>query len=449
MNQPSAGSARSATPFDSWLSDDEEVASLLRAEVDRQSTTLQLIASENFTSPAVLAATGSVLTNKYAEGYPGRRYYGGNRVIDEVEDLAIERARTLFGADHANVQPHAGATANLAAYRALLEPGDTVLAMRLDQGGHLTHGSPASITSKIWRFVSYGVTPPSDDPDRPGEVIDFDQVSDAAKRERPKLIVAGATAYPRTIDAEPFREIANAVGAQLMFDIAHPAGLVAAGVHPSPVGIADVVTFTTHKTLRGPRGGAILCRAELAKAIDSAVFPGLQGGPLEHVIAAKAVAFREASLPPFRRYASQVIENARALATALSAEGFRLVSGGTDTHLLLVDLRPFDSELTGKQAQETLDRAGITLNRNTIPDDPRSPFVTSGLRLGSAAQTTAGMGTQEMARIAGLIGMALRGRGDDAVLADVRSQVLDLCLGFPPYPELVAEPDPARSNPGR
>jgi glycine hydroxymethyltransferase len=449
MNEPTETDARAATPFDSWLSGDDEVARLLWAEADRQSTTLQLIASENFTSPAVLAATGSVLTNKYAEGYPGRRYYGGNQIIDEVEDLARERARALFGADHANVQPHAGATANLAAYQALLEPGETVLAMRLDQGGHLTHGSPASITSKIWRFVSYGLTPVSEDPDRPGEIIDFDQVRDVAKRERPKLIVAGATAYPRTVEAEPFREIADAVGARLMFDIAHPAGLVAAGVHPSPVGIADVVTFTTHKTLRGPRGGAILCRSDLAKAIDSAVFPGLQGGPLEHVIAAKAVAFGEAAQPSFRRYAVAVIENARALAAALAGEGFRLVSGGTDTHLLLVDLRPFDPELTGKQAQETLDRAGITLNRNTIPDDPRPPFVTSGLRLGSAAQTTAGMGPEEMGRIAALIGTALRGRGDDNTLAGVRAEVLDLCLRFPPYPELVTPPDRARSRRGR
>ncbi|MGH9029918.1 MAG: serine hydroxymethyltransferase, partial [Acidimicrobiales bacterium] len=330
------GDVTAATPFDEWLSEDRELADLLREEARRQSTTLQLIASENFASPAVLAATGSVLTNKYSEGYPGRRYYGGNRVIDEVENLARERAKALFGAEHANVQPHAGAPANLAVYQALVEPGETVLAMRLDQGGHLTHGSPASITSKFWRFVSYGLTPASDDPEAPGEVIDFDQVADAAKRERPSLIVAGATAYPRLIHAEPFREIADSVGARLMFDVAHPAGLIAGGVHPSPVGIADVVTFTTHKTLRGPRGAAILCRADLAKAIDSAVFPGLQGGPLEHVIAAKAVAFREASQPEFASYARRVVDNARALADALVAEGFRLVSGGTDNHLLLV-----------------------------------------------------------------------------------------------------------------
>jgi glycine hydroxymethyltransferase len=437
MSNAPDGAGRASSPFDQWLVDDPEIAALLGAEIDRQSTTLQLIASENFTSPPVLAASGSVLTNKYSEGYPGRRYYGGNQVIDEVENLARDRAKALFGAEHANVQPHAGAIANLAVYQALLEPGDTVLAMSLDHGGHLTHGSPASITSKIWHFVAYGVTPASGDPEAPGETIDFDEVADVAKRERPKLIVAGATAYPRLIDAQPFREIADAVGAQLMFDIAHPAGLVAGGAHPNPVGIADVVTLTTHKTLRGPRGGAILCDQGLAKAIDSAVFPGLQGGPLEHVIAAKAVAFREASLPSFRDYATRVVANARALAKALAGEGFRLVSGGTDNHLILVDLRPFDAELTGKEAQEVLDRAGITLNRNTIPGDPRSPFVTSGLRLGSAAQTTAGMGPQEMARIAGLIGRALRQRGDEAALRAVRGEVLELCGGFPPYPELV------------
>ncbi len=426
-----------ATPFAAWLRGDPEVAGLLGEEVERQSTTLQLIASENFCSPAVLAATGSVLTNKYAEGYPHRRYYGGNYVVDEVEDLARGRATSLFGAQHANVQPHAGANANLAAYTALLQPGDTVLAMRLDHGGHLTHGSPASITSKIWRFVSYGVTPASDDPSVPGEVIDFDQVADLAKRERPKLIVAGSTAYSRIIDPVPFREIADAVGALLMFDMAHPAGLVAAGVHPSPVGIADVVSFTTHKTLRGPRGGAVLCGADLAKAIDSAVFPGLQGGPLEHVIAAKAVAFGEAGTPEFRAYAARVVENARALGAALAEEGFRLVSGGTDNHMLLVDLRTFDAELTGKEAQEVLDRAGITCNRNTIPDDPRSAFVTSGLRLGSAAETTAGMAPQEMASIAALVKRTLRGRTDEAVVTAVRHEVRELCMAFPPYPGLV------------
>jgi glycine hydroxymethyltransferase len=425
-----------ATPFDAWLGDDPEVSRLMDEEMERQSTTVQLIASENFTSPAVLAASGSVLTNKYAEGYPGRRYYGGNQIIDEVENLARDRATALFGAEHANVQPHAGANANLAVYQALLEPGDTILAMRLDHGGHLTHGSPASITSKIWRFVDYGVSSASSDPDKPGEIIDFDQVSDVARRERPKLIVAGSTAYSRIIDPLPFREIADSVGALFMFDAAHPAGLIAGKAHPSPVGVADVVTFTTHKTLRGPRGGAILTTAEHAKAIDSAVFPGLQGGPLEHVIAAKAVAFAEAARPEFAAYARQVVVNAAALGSALTDAGFRLVSGGTENHQVLVDLRTFDPELTGKVAQEVLDRAGITCNRNTIPDDPRSPFVTSGLRLGSAAQTTVGMGVDEMRTVGWLMGRALSNRDDDATLASVRAEVRALCAGFPPYPTL-------------
>ncbi len=384
----------------------------------------------------MLAASGSVLTNKYAEGYPGRRYYGGNQVIDEVEDLARRRATDLFGADHANVQPHAGATANLAVYQALLEPGDTILAMRLDHGGHLTHGSPASITSKVWRFVSYGVSSATGDPDKPGEVIDFDQVADVARREEPKLIVAGSTAYSRIIDPLPFREIADSVGARFMFDAAHPAGLIAGGVHPSPVGVADVVTFTTHKTLRGPRGGAILCHSDLAKSVDSAVFPGLQGGPLEHVIAAKAVAFAEAARPEFRAYAAAVVANAAALGRSLAETGFRLVSGGTENHQVLVDLRTFDAELTGKVAQEVLDRAGITCNRNTIPDDPRSPFITSGLRLGSAAPTTAGMGTSEMQVIGALIGRTLQNREDEDVLSAVRAEVRELCAAFPPYPSL-------------
>jgi glycine hydroxymethyltransferase len=423
--------------YDTALASDPAVADLIHQELDRQQHTLQLIASENFTSPAVLAASGSVLTNKYSEGYPGKRYYGGNRVIDEVEDLARDRATALFGAEHANVQPHAGANANLAVYEALLEHGATILAMRLDHGGHLTHGSPASITSKIWRFVSYGVTSQSDDPDHPGEVIDFDQVAHLAKTEQPALIVAGSTAYARTIDPAPFREIADSVGALFMFDAAHPAGLIAGGAHPNPVGVADVVTLTTHKTLRGPRGGAILCGKELAKKIDSAVFPGLQGGPLEHVIAAKAVAFAEAARPEFRQYAAQVVANAAALGSALAEQGFRLVSGGTDNHMMLVDLRTFDEELTGKEAQEVLDRSGITCNRNTIPDDPRSPFVTSGLRLGTAAQTTAGMGPTEMRVIAQLIGRTLKSRTDEAELDAVRRDVAALCAGFPPYPDLL------------
>jgi glycine hydroxymethyltransferase len=417
----------------SLLSADPEMRDLLEKELERQRTTLQLIASENFTSLAVMAASASVLTNKYSEGYPGKRYYGGNVVADEVENLARERAKRLFGAEFANVQPHAGASANLAAYLALVEPGDTILAMRLDQGGHLTHGSPVSITGKLYRFVAYGVTPAQ--ADGSGERIDLDQVRDLARRERPKLIVAGTTAYSRTIDPAPFREIADEVGARFMFDMAHPAGLVAAGVHPSPVGVADVVTFTTHKTLRGPRGGAILARADLGRPIDSAVFPGLQGGPLDHVIAAKAVAFAEASRPSFKDYAAQVVANAGVFATALVSEGFRLVAGGTDNHLVLVDLRDFDQELTGKVAQEALDRAGITCNRNQIPDDPRPPFVTSGLRLGTAAETTAGMREPEMAIVAGLIARALRGREDAGELAFVRDEVRSLRKIFDPYPE--------------
>ena len=406
---------------------DTELFDLLDAEVDRQNTTLQLIASENFTSPAVIEATGSVLTNKYSEGYPGKRYYGGNQVVDEVEDLARTRATALFGADHANVQPHSGANANVAVYLALLEAGDTVLGMSLDHGGHLTHGSPVNLSGRFYHFVSYGVTP-SD------ERIDYDQIRDLARAERPKMIVAGATAYPRVIDPAPLREIADEVGALLLFDAAHIAGLIAGGAHPNPVPYADVVTFTTHKTLRGPRGGCILSREEHAKAIDKAVFPGLQGGPLEHVIAAKAVAFREASQPEFTAYATQIVANARALAAGLGSEGFRLVSGGTDNHLMLVDLRPFDDEVTGKVAQEVLDRAGITLNKNTIPDDPRSPFVTSGLRIGTPAVTTQGMTEPEMGQVASLIARALRHRDDEAEIAAVREDVATLCSKYTPYP---------------
>jgi len=406
---------------------DEELFSILAREKERQNTTLQLIASENFTSPAVLEATGSVLTNKYAEGYPGRRYYGGNQVVDEAEDLARRRVCALFGAEHANVQPHSGANANVAAYLALLEPGDTVLGMRLDQGGHLTHGSPVNLSGRLYRFVAYGVT----DSD---ERLDMHQVRDLAVEHRPKLIVAGATAYSRVIDPEPFRRIADEVGARFMFDAAHVAGLIAGGVHPNPVPHADVVTFTTHKTLRGPRGGCILSTAELAKPIDSAVFPGLQGGPLEHVIAAKAVAFFEAAQPAFADYAARIVANARALAEGLAREGFRLVAGGTDNHLILVDLRTFDAELTGKEAQQVLDRAGITLNRNQIPNDPRSPFVTSGVRIGTPAVTTAGMGPAEMGEIATLIGRALRRRSDDGEVAAVRDEVATLCSKFTPYP---------------
>lgn len=404
----------------------DPVFDMVRREVERQNTTVQLIASENFASPAVLSATGSVLTNKYSEGYPGRRYYGGNMVIDEVESIARERATALFGADHANVQPHSGANANVAAYLAVLEAGDTVLGMSLDHGGHLTHGSPVNISGRTYRFVAYGVTP-SD------ERIDYDQVRDLAIEHRPKLIVAGATAYPRIIDPAPFRSIADEVGALFMFDAAHIAGLIAGGVHPNPVPHSDIVTFTTHKTLRGPRGGAILCTQDLAPAIDKALFPGLQGGPLEHVIAAKAVAFGEASTPEFAGYAARIVENSGALVKGLAGEGFRLVSGGSDNHLLLVDLRAFDDDLTGKVAQEVLDRAGITLNKNTVPDDPRSPFVTSGVRVGTPASTTQGMGPEEMGLIAGMIGRTLRHRDDEAVVAEVRSDVADLCGRFTPY----------------
>ena len=415
---PEAGTVRATDP---------ELFDLIDLELERQNTTLQLIASENFTSPAVLAATGSVLTNKYSEGYPGRRYYGGNAVIDEVENLARDRAKALFGADHANVQPHSGSNANAAVYLAVLEPGDTVLGMRLDHGGHLTHGSPVNFSGQLYHFVSYGLDP-SD------ERIDLDQVRDLARAEHPKLIVVGATAYPRRIEPEPFRAIADEVGALLMFDSAHVAGLIAGGVHPDPVPFADIVTLTTHKTLRGPRGGCILSTEALAAAIDKAVMPGLQGGPLDHVTAAKAVAFREASTPAFRVYAQAIVDNAAAFADALAGEGFRLVSGGTDNHLLLLDLRPFDGELTGKAAQEVLDRAGITTNRNTIPDDPRSPFVGSGLRLGTAAVTTAGMGPAEMGIVARLLARALHGREDESEVRAVRDEVGALCARFVPYP---------------
>ncbi|MEZ5412099.1 MAG: serine hydroxymethyltransferase [Acidimicrobiales bacterium] len=407
---------------------DDEIERLTAVEIERQNTALQLIASENFASPAVMAATGSVFTNKYSEGYPGKRYYGGNQVVDQVEDLARQRVCELFGADHANVQPHSGANANMAVYQALLEPGDTVLGLRLDHGGHLTHGSPVNASGLTYNFVSYGLTP-SD------ERIDIDQVAELARTHRPKLIVTGATAYPRVIDAKPFRDIADEVGARLMFDAAHIAGLIVGGVHPNPVDVADIVTFTTHKTMRGPRGGCILSTAELAAAVDKAVFPGQQGGPLEHAIAAKAVAFAEAATPEFRTYAAQIVANAAALASSLAGQGFRLVSGGTDNHLLLVDLRPFDADLTGREAQEVLDAAGITLNRNAIPDDPRSPFVTSGLRIGTPAVTTQGMTEAHMAVIGELIAETLRHRGDADAVAAVREQVRELCAPFAPYPQ--------------
>jgi glycine hydroxymethyltransferase len=414
---------------DALHTSDPEIADIIEREIERQNTTIQLIASENFTSPAVMAAQGSLLTNKYAEGYPGKRYYGGNQVVDEAERLAIDRAKELFGAEHANVQPHSGANANMAAYLALLQPGDTVLGMRLDQGGHLTHGSPVNFSGRIYNFVSYGV-------DDEHETLDYEAIGAIAREHRPKLIVAGATAYPRTIDFAAFRTIADEVGALLMVDAAHIAGLIAGGAHPSPVPYADVVTFTTHKTLRGPRGGAILCRAELGAAIDKAVFPGLQGGPLMHVIAAKAVAFREAARPEFGEYAAQIVRNAHTLAGALVTEGFRIVSGGTDNHLMLVDLRPFG--VTGKVAQEALDAAGITCNKNAIPNDPEKPFVTSGLRLGTAAVTTAGMGEPEMEEIAALIGRIVREPDVEVARIDVLDSVHRLCSKFVPYPGLQA-----------
>ncbi|MDQ1568882.1 MAG: glycine hydroxymethyltransferase, partial [Actinomycetota bacterium] len=405
-------------PFETVSAVDPELADVLARELTRQNTTIQLIASENFTSPAVMAAQGTVLTNKYSEGYPGKRYYGGNSVVDEAEELARQRVCALFGADHANVQPHSGANANMGVYLALLEPGDKVMGMRLDQGGHLTHGSPVNFSGRLYEFVAYGV-------DEDTEVLDYDVIAQLARAERPKAIIAGATAYPRTIDFPAFRRIADEVGALLIVDAAHIAGLIAGGSHPSPVPYADVVTFTTHKTLRGPRGGAILCREQYAKAIDKAVFPGMQGGPLMHVIAAKAVCFHEAAQPAFAAYTDGIVRNARALAAALADEGFRIVSGGTDNHLMLVDLRPFD--VTGKVAQEALDRAGITLNKNTIPNDPESPFVTSGLRIGTAAVTTAGMGEGEMAGSASLIARVLRATSDEQVAAEVREAAAQLC----------------------
>ena len=410
---------------------DDPALKLIRDEEIRQNSTIQLIASENFASPATMAATGSVLTNKYSEGYPGKRYYGGNMVVDQLEDLARDRICEVFGADHANVQPHAGAIANMGVYQALLEPGDTILGLSLDHGGHLTHGSPVNFSGLQYNFVSYGVTA-SD------ERIDMEEVRAKAHEHKPKLIVAGATAYPRIIDPAPFREIADEVGALLMFDAAHIAGLIAGGVHPNPMPYVDVMTFTTHKTLRGPRGGCILSRAEHAAAIDKAIFPGLQGGPLEHAIAAKAIAFGEVLDPSFKAYAQQVVANAAALAEALAGHGFRLCSGGTDNHLLLVDLRTFDAELTGKEAQAVLDDAGISLNKNTVPDDPRSPFVTSGVRIGTPAVTTQGMGTDEMVIVADLVARALRNRDDATAVAGVKMEAEALCARFQPYPELGA-----------
>jgi glycine hydroxymethyltransferase len=415
-------------PWPSETSRDTETFGYIEEERNRQITGLQLIASENFTSPDVMEATGSVLTNKYAEGYPTKRYYGGNAVVDKIEALAIERVKKLFGADHANVQPHSGASANMAVYLGLVKPGDTILGLSLDHGGHLTHGSPVNASGILYNFKSFRVG----DTD---ERLDFDQIRELALEHRPKMIVAGTTSYPRRLEPEPFKAIADEVGALMMFDIAHIAGLVAGGAHPNPVPFADVVTFTTHKTLRGPRGGCILTTAEHAAAIDKAVFPGSQGGPLEHAIAGKAVAFHEAMQPSFKAYAHQIVTNASALAEALAHQGFRLVSGGTDTHMMVVDLQPFDSELTGKEAQLVLDQAGITLNKNNIPNDPRSPFVTSGVRIGVPSVTTQGMTEKEMPLIADYIATTLRGRNDPAVVAEVRAKVAALCAKFPVYPQ--------------
>ncbi len=411
---------------------DPEIARLVRREGRRQALSIELIASENFVSEAILEAVGSVLTNKYAEGYPGRRYYGGCEEVDEVETLAIERAKQLFGAEHANVQPHSGSQANAAVYQALLELGDTVLAMNLDHGGHLTHGSPVNFSGKHYRIVPYGVS-------EKDERIDLDQLRELALEHRPKMIQCGATAYSRTIDFAAFRQIADEVGAILFADIAHISGLVASGVHPSPVGQAHVVTTTTHKTLRGPRGGLILCDEPFAKKINSAIFPGLQGGPLMHVIAGKAVAFQEALSPDFRAYCEQIVANAKALATAVQSREFKVVSGGTDNHLFLLSLVGHDT--TGKAAQIALDRAGITANKNMVPFDPRKPMITSGVRIGTPAVTTRGMREAEMARIGDFLVRVLERPGDVEALDSIRAEVAELCRRFPLYPDRWTETD--------
>src|SRR5687768_566098 len=420
---------------------DPTVARLIDAELRRQQQGLELIASENFASRAVIDAMGTPLTNKYAEGYPGRRYYGGCEVVDEIEQLAIDRLKQIFGAEHANVQPHSGAQANFAAFMALIPPGEKLMGMSLPHGGHLSHGAAVNHSGVIWKAVHYGVDPAT------GR-IDHDVVREQARRERPRLIIAGGSAYARIIDFAAFRSIADEVDAIFLVDMAHFAGLVAGGVHPSPVPHAPVVTSTTHKTLRGPRAGLILSTAEYAKAIDKSVFPGTQGGPLQHVIAAKAVAFGEALTDDFRAYARRVVENAKALAYGLSERGFAIVSGGTDSHLMLVDLRP--KELTGKAAEKILGQAGITVNKNTIPDDPQSPFVTSGIRIGTPAVTTRGMGVAEMRRIAGLIDRVLS-RPDEETFGRVRAEVEELTGAYPLYDSRAARSalDGARKVSGR
>ena len=407
---------------------DPEIAKVIEQEVARQEYSLEFIASENFVSEAVLEAQGSVLTNKYAEGYPGKRYYGGCEFVDVAEQLAIDRAKELFGAEHANVQAHSGSQANMAVYMATCAPGDTVLGMNLAHGGHLTHGSPVNFSGKLYNIVAYGVKAETG-------TIDYEEVARLALEHRPKLIVVGASAYPREIDFPAFRRIADEVGALVMVDMAHIAGLVAAGVHPSPIPYADFVTSTTHKTLRGPRGGLILCSEEWSKKINSLIFPGIQGGPLMHVIAAKAVAFKEALQPEFKTYAAQVVKNARALAAGLVARGYNLVSGGTDNHLLLVDFS--GTEMTGKVAEATLEHAGITVNKNAVPFDTRSPFVTSGIRLGTPATTTRGLTEKEMEQVAGWIDRALKNSENPDVLAQIRAEVKQLCQQFPLYPQRI------------
>ncbi|MGK7873865.1 MAG: serine hydroxymethyltransferase [Xenococcaceae cyanobacterium] len=414
---------------------DSAVAEIIQLELQRQRDHLELIASENFTSPAVLAAQGSVLTNKYAEGLPGKRYYGGCDFIDQAEQLAIDRAKKLFGAAHVNVQPHSGAQANFAVFLALLEPGDKIMGMDLSHGGHLTHGSPVNVSGKWFKVCHYGVNPQT-------ERLDYNQIQELAIKERPKLIICGYSAYSRVIDFEKFRAIADEVGAYLLADIAHIAGLVATGHHPNPIPYCDVVTTTTHKTLRGPRGGLILTRdADLGKKLNKAVFPGTQGGPLEHVIAAKAVAFGEALKPEFKAYSTQVIANAQALATGLINHGFKIVSGGTDNHLMLVDLRSI--AMTGKRADQLVSEVNITANKNTVPFDPESPFVTSGLRLGSPAMTTRGMGVEEFREIADIIAHRLLNSEDEVVKSNCLRRVAALCDRFPLYPHLKI-PVPAR-----
>ena len=410
--------------FDNVKRDDKEIYDLINKELKRQQDGIELIASENIVSKAVMEAMGSYLTNKYAEGYPGTRYYGGCHVVDEIEQIAIDRAKELFGAEHANVQPHSGSQANMAVYFSVLEPGDTVLGMDLSHGGHLTHGSPVNFSGRLFNFVSYGV-------DKETEMIDYDNVRKIALEAKPKLIVAGASAYSRIIDFPKLREIADEVGALLMVDMAHIAGLVAAGVHPSPVPYADFVTSTTHKTLRGPRGGLILCKEKYAKLIDKNIFPGMQGGPLMHIIAAKAVCFKEALEPSFKEYGAQVVKNCKRLAEELIKRDFKIVSGGTDNHVFLVDLH--NKEVTGKETENLLDRVGITLNKNTVPNETRSPFVTSGVRIGTAAVTTRGFKEEDMVVIAEIIDEAIKNRENEEALEELKVKVKALCDKYPLY----------------